>query len=152
MKRWGLLIVLGVLLLNQPFEASDVARLKPVEVVRVSANAHGICVETDTGDSGMGDSLSEAFLDLKATANGDVFWETADRVLVSPLMVELVPELTDYLRPGCNVCVEMGKVELDAVGAFLDIHEPKVTLQEHRAEQLPLPVLYVIDGRMYLVE
>lgn len=152
MKRWILLFMLGALLLWKPFSASDVAQLKPVEVIRVSAATHGIRVETDTGECGVGKNLDEAFADLKKTTSGDIFLETADRLLVSPLAVDLLPELTEYLRPGCNICVEMGEVELDMVSAFLDIHEPGVTLQDHRAGQTALPVLYMIDGRMYLVE
>ena len=152
MKRWMLLLALGTLLLWQPFYASDVAQLKPVEVIRVTSAPNGVLVETDTGEIGLGENLDEAFRDLKDTASGDIFLETADRLLVSPLAVQMLPELTDYLRPGCNICVEMGEVELDKVGAFLNIHEPGVTLQDHRAGQMVLPVLYMIDGRMYLVE
>jgi hypothetical protein len=94
----------------------------------------------------------QAFADLKQTASGDIFLETADRLLISPHAVELLPELTDYLRPGCNICVEMGQIDMESVGAFLRIHEPGVTLQDHRAGETALPVLCVVDGRMYLVE
>lgn len=152
MKRWLMLLAVGALLLWKPFKASDVARLKPVEVIRVTTSGQGIVVETDTGESGMGEDLDQAFADLKETASGDIFLETADRLLVSSQAVHLLPELTDYLRPGCNICVEMGEVELDMVSAFLNIHEPGMTLQDHRAGETVLPVLYMIDGRMYLVE
>ncbi len=152
MKRWILLLVLGALLLWQPFSASDMAQLKPVEVIRVTTAPSGILVETDTGEMGMGNNLKEAFTDLKNTSSGDIFMETADRLLISPMAVELLPELTDYLRPACNICVDMGEAELASVNAFLSIHEPGVTLQDHQAGQKSLPVLYLIDGRMYLVE
>ena len=54
MKRWMLLLALGMLLLWQPFSASDVAQLKPVEVIRVTAAPNGVLVETDTGETGLG--------------------------------------------------------------------------------------------------
>lgn len=152
MKRWIMLLVLAALLLGKPFSASDVAQLKPVEVIRVTTDPNGVLVETDTGEMGTGNNLDEAFMDLKNTAGGDIFLETADRLLISPQAVEMLPELTEYLRPACNICVEMGEVELDSVNAFLNIHEPGVTLQDHKAGQKSLPVLYLIDGRMYLVE
>lgn len=152
MKRWVLLLLLGALLLCKPFSATDVARLKPVDVIRVSTTNGGILVETDTGETGTGQDLDSAFENLKKTADGEIFLETADRLLISPQAVELLPELTDYLRPGCNICVEMCAVELDLVSDFLDTHEPGLTLQDHRAGQCVLPVLYLIDGRMYLVE
>lgn len=152
MKRWILLLGLGALMLWKPFSASDVAQLKPVEVIRVTTAPRGVLVETDTGEMGMGNNLKEAFMDLKETASGDIFLETADRLLISPQAVVLLPELTDYLRPACNICVEMGEVDLSSVNAFLSIHEPGVTLQDHQAGKKALPVLYLIDGRMYLVE
>lgn len=152
MKKWLLLLFLGVLLLWKPFEATDVARLKPVEVIRLSTFAGGVLVETDTGDSGVGATIEKAIADLKNTTDGDVFLDTVDRLLISPTAVSLLPDLGAYLRPGCNVCIEMGRVELESVGAYLNIHEPGVTLQDHRAGQTALPVLYVVDGRMYLDE
>ena len=150
MKKWILSTLFFGLLLWKPFTATDVAQLKPVEVIRVSTFAGGVLVETDTGDSGVGNSISGAIGDLKRTTDGDVFLDTVDRLLVSPAAVSMLYELGEYLRPGCNVCVEMGKVELDSVGAYLNMHEPCVTLQDHRAGQMALPVLYVVDGRMYL--
>lgn len=152
MKKWLLLLLFCGLLLWKPFTATDVARLKPVEVIRVSTFAGGVLVETDTGNSGVGKNIAGAIADLKHTTDGDVFLDTVDRLLVSPTAVSLLPELGEYLRPGCNVCVEMGRVELDTVGAYLNIHEPGVTLQDHRAGECMLPVLYVVDGRMHLAQ
>ncbi len=152
MKKWLLLLCFCGLLLWKPFTATDVARLKPVEVLRVSTFAGGVLVETDTGDSGVGDNIEKAIADLKHTTDGDVFLDTVDRLLISPAAVSLLPDLGDYLRPGCNVCVEMGQVELESVSAYLNMHEPDVTLQDHRAGQRALPVLYVVDGRMHLAE
>lgn len=152
MKKWLLLLCFGSLLLWKPFEATDVARLKPVEVIRVSTFAGGVLVETDTGDSGVGEDIEKAIADLKRTTDGDVFLDTVDRLLISPTAVPMLNDLGDYLRPGCNVCVEMGRVELESVGAYLNVHEPGVTLQDHRAGKTVLPMLYVVDGRMYLAE
>lgn len=150
MKKWLLLLCLCGLLLWKPFSATDVAQLKPVEVIRVSTFAGGVLVETDTADSGVGKDLAQALADLKRTTDGDVFLDTVDRLLISPTAVSLLPELSDYLRPGCNVCMEMGQAELESVGAYLNMHEPGVTLQDHKAGENVLPVLYVVDGRMYL--
>lgn len=150
MKKWLLLLCFCGLLFWKPFTASDVARLKPVEVIRVSTFAGGILVETDTGDTGIGKDINKAMADLKLTTDGDVFLETVDSLLISPMAVSLLPELGAILRPGCNVCVEMGQVELESVSAYLNMHEPGITLQDHRAGETALPVLYVLDGRMYL--
>jgi hypothetical protein len=73
MKKWLLMAALAGLLLCRPFRASDVARLKPVEIIRVSRVPQGIRVETDTGESGEGADLRQAFEDLKQTASGEIF-------------------------------------------------------------------------------
>lgn len=150
MKKWLLRACLCGLLFWKPFSATDVARLKPVEVLRVSTFAGAVLVETDTGDSGMGKNISEAIGDLKNTTDGDVFLDTVDSLLISPTVISVLEEMGNFLRPGCNVCVEMGRSELESVRAFLNMHEPGVTLQDHRAGESALPVLYVVDGRMYL--
>jgi hypothetical protein len=152
MKRGVLLVAVLGLVLSNPFEMSDIAKLKPVEAVRISVIQRMICVETDTGDLGAGEDLPKAFADLKQTASGDIYLETADRLLVSPQAVFLLPELKAYLRPGCNVCVALGEADMGDISEFLRNHEPGVTLQNYWTGNRDLPVLYSIDGRMYLAE
>jgi hypothetical protein len=151
MKK-GLLIVLVLMLLTRPFEAVNVAKLEPVSLLRVSWTNAGVQVETDTGERGRGADLAKAFDDLRETADGVVFLDTVDRLLVTPQTAELIPQLKKYLRPGCNVCVEFGPTELEAAGAFLQIHEPQMTLRRYGVDDARLPILYTKEGRMRLIE
>jgi hypothetical protein len=77
-KKLLMLLCFVSMLLWKPFEATDVAQLKPVEVIRVSTFAGGVLVETDTGDSGVGRDIERAIADLKQTTDGDVFLDTVD--------------------------------------------------------------------------
>ncbi len=155
MKRWGVyftgLLVLA-LLSKTPFAGSDVALLKPVEVLRVTGEDGQIRVETDTGDFGTGSDLSAAFADLKATTAGDVFLDTADYLILSSDTVPLLPELAEYLRPGCGVCVELGRTDTENAAAFLAAHPLAVTLRDCRAENPKLPLLLTGEEGMYLVQ
>lgn len=154
MKRW--LWYLAALLLVaalgwMPFTGTDVAKLQPVEVIRLSLEGDIIRVETDTGGSGSGTDLEEAFSDLKESTPGKVFLETADYLLLSREAQGLLEPLAAYLRPACSICLETGKAELETVADFLGAHEPGMTLQEYRAGKRELPELYAREGRMYLV-
>lgn len=57
MRRWmwyGAALLLVVGLSKLPFLGIDVAKLQPVEVVRLSKSGGRILVETDTGAAGRG--------------------------------------------------------------------------------------------------
>lgn len=154
MKRWIwclAALVLTVAVGGMPFAGTDVAQLQPVEMIRVSQGERQVLVETDTGDRGVGSNLAEAFEDLKQTTSGHVFLETAEYLLLSPEMVERLPELTDYLRPACAVCLELGRAELERAAAFLSAHEPELTLRDYQAGRMDIPALITQKGEMHLV-
>lgn len=154
MKRW--MWCLGALILAAglggiPFAGTDVGKLQPVELIRVSRVGDRILVETDTGDRGTGADLAGAFEDLKQTTSGQVFLDTAEYLLVSPAAEGLLPELSEYLRPACGVCLERGKADLEQAAAYLSAHEPKLTLQDYRAGERGIPTLTTRKGEMHLV-
>lgn len=151
MKSWIWYVVAVVLPLAvfAPFRESDIAQLKPIELVYIQCSAEGVRVETDTGDFGMGPDLNAAFVDLKACANGDVFLETADYLLVSPEGAVLLPQLAEYLRPACQVCVIVGNVDLEKTAEWLAAHKPDITLLDYHIRPQALPVCVAEEGRMY---
>ncbi len=152
-KRWLLLpvaLVLAAWCGRGLFNGSDVARLEPVELVRVGVEGGMVTVQTDTGASGSGETVAQAFASLHETASGDIFLDTADYLLVTPQAQPLLEELWAYLRPACRVCLEDGAVEAEAAAAFFGAHEPQRSLMEWRAGMQTLPVLRVRKGRMTL--
>lgn len=154
MKRWIWLLPIAaaiVLLSGQRSPARDVALLQPVQVIRVSNDIPLIKVETDTGEFGCGTTLEEAMTQLKATASAEIFMDTADYLLVAPNAQWLIPQLAEYLRPGCAVCVERGTADLTLVGDFFKIHRPQITLSNYQAGNQDLPELWTQEGRMSLV-
>lgn len=154
MKRWlwYLLVIAAVAALSgKNPSGTDVGRLQPVQVVRVSSTAGQILIQTDTGDLGQGETLKEAFEDMKNTASSKVFLDTADYLILSPKCKSLLPALMEYLRPACSVCLEDGEPDLEQVGKFLEVHDPKLTLMRYRAGQRELKTLVTREGRMELV-
>ena len=154
MKRWLWYAVALALILAvsaESYAGSDVGELQPVQTLRVSEQAGTILVETDTGELGEGDTLDAAFRNMEETALGKLFLDTAEYLLIAPGCVELIPKLTEYLRPSCCVCLTEGDVDLMQVGQFLQIHPPDRTLMEYRAGLNQVPLLKGFDGRMELV-
>lgn len=155
MKRWlwWVVALAAVFLAGKlPFSGTDVAKLQPVRLIRVSVADGELLVSTDTGDMGKGTGLEEAFADMKKTSSGEIFLETADHLLVDPALQGLLPELAAYLRPGCGVCIAYKAHDLEAAAEYLAAHPSDVTLGDCRAEKKRPPLLIAREGRMELVQ
>ena len=103
MKKWlyliGALAAVGILT-RLPHPARDIARLEPVRAVYLYMERGRLCIETDTGDSGSGADLAEATADLRSRADGEIFPDTAEFLLLAPEVV-IAPDFYTHLRPGC---------------------------------------------------
>ena len=124
------LIAVGILS-RLPHPARDVGKLKPVRVVFLYIEGEHLRIETDTGDSGTGVDLRSATENLRRSADGEIFLETAEFLLLSP-DVPVTAELDDYFRPTCKVAYVESPPDLAAVGQFLATHPPDATLRELR--------------------
>lgn len=155
MRKWPVYLCAVLVLAAwnwMPFQGTDIARLQPVEVIRISRDGDAVLIEADTGDFGRGATVEEALQNLKDTTNGAVFLETADYLIASENGRDLIDNISPFLRPACKPCVERGVVPLEDAAAFLDSHTPEITLQDRRSGQKELPIITVTEGRMELVQ
>lgn len=143
----GLAVALAALLALP--RRQDVSDLLPVELVYVYKVEKTIWVETDTGEAGAGDSLRAALDDLRATAPGEVFLDTADYLIVTRDTVDCLPQLAQLLRPGTEVCLGF-RADAQAA-AYLAAHKPGVTLRDCRSGAVALPTLVKTEERYRLV-
>ena len=139
MKKWLYLIsalaVVGILS-RLPHPARDIAKLEPVRAVYLYMERGRLCIETDTGDSGSGADLTEATADLRSRADGEIFLDTAEFLLLSPEVV-ISPDFYTHLRPGCKVCYTDTIPDLEAATEYLAAHPPETTLAHLRAQRIP---------------
>lgn len=153
MKKWALLIggvlVIGLFIRVKP-AGVDVAALKPVEVLYVDSKNGSYYLFTDTGQQGSGKTVQLAIKDLKARSSGKVFLNTAEHLLISPVAWEAVGRFSQYLRPDCGVVIAVGQPDMKNVPDFLQTHKPDVTLNDLRAGERGIPVLYSGEGGMCL--
>ena len=134
------------------FQGTDVARLAPVEAVWLAQEAQTVCIVTDTGDVGYGRNVQEALQDMKASASGTIFLETADYLIVEQGREELLEQVYEIFRPACQVCVCYEMPQMPDVARFLSTHEPAMTLRQLRIADMPIPLLKDTKGRMELIE
>ena len=135
MKKWliPIAILAAVAVFSRlPHPARDIADLKPVRAVYIHMEGRNFHVQTDTGDSGSGPDLAEACADLRAKADGEIFLDTAEFLLLDP-KVPITEVFDSLLRPDCRVIFTDAPPDLEKATAYLSQHLPKLTLARLRA-------------------
>lgn len=130
-----------------PFNGTDVAKLHPVEVLVVNHIDGKYIIKTDTGMVGIGADADAAIEDLKLTAPGDVFLETANYILVGKECAHISVLFYDYLRPACQVYILDGDGELKKIARYLENHPSEATILSCR-QGVASPTKLVIDGEV----
>jgi hypothetical protein len=136
MKKWlvfAAAVTAVAFLSRRPHPARDVARLEPVQAVYIYQIDGVFCIETDTGAAGSGNTLTEAAADLKASASGEIFLDTAEFLLIDP-EVTITADFHTLLRPTCGVTFTTAPPDLQATADYLTIHHPFATLLELRTK------------------
>ena len=153
MRRWiiAAICLLGLFLLPEG-RRTEIGNLKPVEVLLVAVKEGRIRVDTDTGDSGSGITLTSALKDMKESASGEIFLETVSYVLVTEETRFLLEELGQILRPGTEAVLAAGEVDLETVAGYLNVHTPDCSLRKYLSSQIQLPKLMTAGERYYLVQ
>lgn len=121
--------VLGAALLV-PLRGTDVGKLQPVGLVQLYKEENMVFVVTDTGDSGCGSTVDEAFKNLEDTTSGVVFLDTADFLLVSKNAIREIGELERYLKKSVRVCFAEADIDTTEAAEYLNVHRPSVQLRE----------------------
>lgn len=151
MKQWLALAAATVLILVlSPFQGTDIGKLRPAQWVYLSRREDTVSLETDTGDRGEGTDVLSALEDLRRSAPGELFLETADYALVSQEALRDLPQLRSVLRSGVEVCIAKEEPD-ETTAAYLRAHSPGLTLRGFFSGEDKLPVLVTEEGRWMLV-
>ena len=153
MKRILWAIVAGVAVWGLPrlsHPAVDVGKLDPVETVLLTGKETGIRMETDTGASGSGRNLKEAWEDLCRSGKRNVFPDTASKLIVVGNMEPYWEEIMGFFRPSCTVCMAKEKPDLKAATEYLALHRPEMTLNRIRSGEKVRQYLIRKGGQMEL--
>lgn len=129
MKR---IILYMIVLLALPMTSArgiDVGRLIPAEVVWMDQSEKGTILRLDTGDYGVGDTVEQALENMKATASGTVFLDTADYLIVTESAESAVAEVAPYLKGSVRIC-RGDEMDFAAAAEYLATHRPKIRLKD----------------------
>ena len=154
MKKWILyLVILAAIpiLSYGGFGGEDVGEFYPVQTVMISPAKEAVRILTDGGQLGEGKDINSAMENLHSTATARVFLDTADYLLLEPGMEKWLPQLKQYFRPSCCVCTVSMAVDPSEATAYLQLHQPNLTLTQYEAGEKRLPTLIYNEGRMTLV-
>ena len=146
MKRWVFILcaILGMHLL--PGGGTPLEQLEPVELLLVLPADPGVILLTDTGDMGEGETLALALEDLEEHAEGKIFLETAEQLVVTEKTLWALPELTELLRPAAEVTLGAGRIVPDTAARYLRYHSPHLTLGALRRAEREIPILRGEEG------
>ena len=137
MKKWlypAVALAAMAILARLPHPAKNIETLKPVRAVYLSMDGGEIQIETDTGDAGAGHSLTAATEDLCAGADGEIFLDTAQFLVLGP-NVPIAEDFFAIFRLDCRVVHVDRKPDLETLADHLSIHKPKTTLNQLRAQK-----------------
>ena len=138
MKKWLYLIgaLAAVAVLSRlPHPARDFAKLEPVRAVYLYIDQGQVAIETDTGSSGSGPDLKDAYAALKQSADREIFLDTAEFLILDP-NVPIPQEIYEIFRPDCKVVFTNKRPDLEKSPDYLSQHPPKLNLAQVRASRI----------------
>ena len=130
MKRIVVYVAALIAALVVPLKGTDIGKLQPVALVQLYKEGETIFIVTDTGDSGIGDTVEAAFENLEETTSGIVFLDTADFLLVSKSATDAINTLGVYLKPSVRICYAEPDVDPVEAAKYLAVHKPMVRLKD----------------------
>lgn len=147
MKRIAGYVLVLLVAVAAPMRGSDVGKLRPVGVIQIYKEGESLVIATDSGDSGIGATLQDAFENLEDTTPGVIFLDTADHLLISWEAVPEIKELQRYLKPSICVCIARQQIDLNLAAEYLQVHHPGIKLKDDRSLKTA-PELIQENGRL----
>lgn len=149
----AVLAALGLL----PFRATDAAKLIPVRAVIVTRDGEAYTVDVGQAVRGVGRTLTEALADLRAGVSGEIFFPTAEEIVVTDTGADFAETVTavteeEAFQPAAALYrTEERGLDASAVADYLASHPSEVTLVRVRGalrsgEPVALPDLRVVQG------
>lgn len=136
MKAWiaGLAAAVLAVWFGMPFRTRDTARLLPLRTVQVEADAEGVYLRSEQGE-GRGGNWREAVENLRENTPGDVFFDTAEQLVLCGAAEKLLPEIVDSgcLRPAAQIYHAAELRPAKGLNALLNAHESGVTVGDAAA-------------------
>ena len=116
-----------------------------METVFIQKLENGIVIETDSGDRGAGATMKQAAEDLKEKADGVIYLDTADYLILNREAEALLYQLQSNQKQEVALCGTEGRIDVEEITPFLRAHKPQLRLSDWRAG-MTLPGLEEAEG------
>ena len=124
---------------------TDIGMLIPVETVFIQKLENGIVMETDSGDRGVGLTVRQAAVDLERKADGVIYLDTADYLIVNKEAEVLLYHLQKNQKQEVSLCETEAQIDVQEVTPYLRAHKPQLTLGRW-SNDVELPKLEEEEG------
>ena len=124
---------------------TDIGMLIPVETVCIQKQGDEIVIQTDRGDKGTGATMKQAAEDLKEKADGVIYLDTADYLILNREAEVLLYQLQRNRKQEVALCETEGRIDVEEITPFLRAHKPQLRLSDWRAG-MTLPGLEEAEG------
>lgn len=121
------------LLFGLPFRTVDTQRLLPLLTIQVAREDGAVRLRSEAGE-GVGADWGAAVADLRAQASGEVFFDTAEHIVVCDR--DLLPQIlrSGVLRPAAQVYFADAFRDVEGLDAYLSAHPSGVTVAQLQSE------------------
>ena len=138
LKRWLLYIVILGLTIAAPAKPVNIGNLIPVRAMGVYQTGNQIRIDTDTGNTGIGDTAVLALCDLKDSASGIVYLDKTEYLILTEQTQDAAEALREELSGNTRVYITQYPLNLTQAPEFLSVHcrLPKL---KHWKKPLELP-------------
>ena len=123
MVRIILYCVILSALLFVPLQRIEIANLEQIQAVWLHQENGDVILETDTADIGIGATVEEALIDMKANSTGIVYLDTAQYVFVSAEMLQQIPMLKPFVKLSVRLCRWEGQGGIQTAKAYADARD-----------------------------
>lgn len=144
MKRIILYTAVLGLMLAAPAEQMNVGKLIPVQAISIYKQDEQYVIETDTQNKGVGNTPEQALQNMKETASGIIYLDTAQYLLFSEDAQHAVDSLREKLKGSVKLSAITAPVNMENVSQFLDAHD-KLPKLKHWKAGMNLPVLSMFE-------
>jgi len=141
-----------------PFRRTDVSELIPVQTIVVTRSGDRYVVDIGQGLRALGQTVAQALDRLRREAPGEVFFKTAEQVVLTEEAADAVEEIVTEpeLRPAAGLYLTPDAApDAEAIGRYLTSHPEDTAISRVRGElsqgqELELPRIRRTEGG-YLV-
>ena len=143
MKRIVLYVLLLAAALLAPVERADVGKLRPIETVSVYKENGWVVLRTDTDDVGIGGTATQALQNMKDTASGIIYLDTAKYLLIEKGAEDAAEELRQMLKGNVKLCMASKEIAPADATKYLSAHRDLPAMRTwQRGQELPVLMQY----------